>query len=118
MNEPPEPPPKLEGTPDGDASYFRGIRCPNCGEPNAEAAPYCRKCGWDLRRRSGGPNVGLILLFVFIGIPGLCLGGCFVYFGAGTIGPRGEGLPFVGVGLIGLAIFALTLYFAFLRKRK
>lgn len=125
MNEPPEPPPLIEGNSGGDAPYFRGLTCTNCGEPNAGTARYCRRCGKSLQSTPSGSKVALILLFVFLGVPGLCLGGCFAMAGASALlqpGGRGPGLQlgldFLLVGLVGLAVFSLTLYYAFLRKKK
>ncbi len=126
MNGPPEPPPKIPESPTRDASYFRGLTCPNCGEPNEQSARFCRKCGWNLRRISNGPSVALVLLFVFLGIPGLCLGGCMTFLSASTLMSSSEtnrrefpfSVVFLLLGLVGLTTFGLTLYFAFLRKRK
>lgn len=109
-----------------EAPYFRGSKCPNCGELNRPGTNLCEKCGTRLAG-STAPSVFLVLLFVFFGIPGLVFGGCSAMFGIMVLGEgtHGDARSFAtglavwfGLAAFGFGLFWFLLYAAFLRKRK
>jgi len=122
MNEPPIPPQSNE--PGQEAQYWRGQQCMNCGQMNAPGAPFCARCGKSLKRRSTAADVLLVLLFIVVGVPSLCLGGCLVILSGsialGYSGRTGVGSTFgaLALGLLGVAIFGGLLHLAFFRKKE
>jgi hypothetical protein len=88
-----------------------GSNCPNCGAFRPAGQTYCANCGYGQPRpASGGGNPLLplwIVLFVIIGLPAGCLGGCFLLM-TGTAGYSSSRVDFVVpllIGLAGVAIF-------------
>jgi hypothetical protein len=103
--------------PKEDGAYYRGITCPRCGEPNDVGVQYCKNCGWDLKGNRKY-NIAFIILFVVIGIPALCLGGCALWIGG--FETRGGKYDFsvTPVALVSFGVFALLLFLAFFWKKK
>lgn len=99
----------------GDSPYFRGQQCPNCGAFVETGTNTCPQCAASLRRTSGGLKVLWIILFVLLGLPSLCLGGCFLLIAPS--GASSNGALFAVLGLAGLGIFVLLLWLAFVKKR-
>lgn len=71
--------------------------CPHCYAQNPPGAKVCINCYRPLKRSAS--LAVWILLFVIVGLPGGCLGGCFLLLGGGTDDTT------IGLGLLGLLIF-------------
>ncbi len=92
-----------------------GLRCPRCGAFTGPGASKCEACGHDLN--VGAPrkkSVLWLLLFLFLGIPAGCLGGCFLLVGVG--GDSGT-LPLIPFGVLLLGAF-VSLLWLLVRKSK
>ena len=73
--------------------------CPKCQNPIEPGANNCWKCGNTNLQRSPSFTLWLVL-FIVLGVPAGCLGGCFLLMGSESTGPT----PFL-MGLIGAAAF-------------
>lgn len=123
MNEPPIPPPPMDS---GGSNWEQppGMACPHCGWllPQQKLA-FCPRCGKSLMpKTSSGWHVLWVVLFVMIGIPSLCLGGCLAVIAENSALRGSEQIirpPILGLGLgaVGVIIFAGLLYLA-LRSKK
>ena len=85
------------------------IICPKCRTELNESRAYCPVCGAQMQPASTGKIlllVGSILLFVVVGLPTMCLGGCFLLMSSGVGKGAGETIMY-GLGF--LAAFGVTL---------
>lgn len=88
-----------------------GSNCPNCGAFRPAGQVYCANCGYgqpQAAKGAGSPYLALwIVLFVIIGLPAGCLGGCFLILGASEGYPANSSDRFgmVALGLLGVAAF-------------
>ncbi len=59
-------------------------RCPNCGAYLPGSLAYCANCGYGRPAARPGANTAQliwVLLFILVGLPAGCLGGCFLLIG-------------------------------------
>ncbi len=87
--------------------------CPKCGAGNPARALQCANCGLSLRQK-GSKSVVWIALFVALGVPAGCLGGCFMLFASTSMSsPQAQpgAMALAAVGLVGIAIFGVLLWF-------
>lgn len=91
------------------------VTCPNCGAQRPAGIPYCSNCGYGMPGR--GPTrpspVVWIILFVLIGLPAGCLGGCFLLLSSG-----GSEVSWALLGLAGIAVFVLLLVMLIRKSRR
>ena len=96
------------------------MKCGQCGWEVDPNAPYCPRCGAQIRRQSTADTVWLvlaILLMLIVGAPALLLGGCFLILSPiGTPGTEAVQTAAIGIGLI--LVFVATLAFVIFRVRK
>lgn len=90
-----------------------GSNCPHCGAYRPTDQAYCANCGYGRpvgadRSRSATFAIWIVL-FVILGIPAGCVGGCFLMLGMGTAG-MGSDPALWGFVLGGLAVFGLLLW--------
>lgn len=109
MNSPPPPPIQNEGTP-----------CPNCGSFRPANQTYCANCGYGMVHQQPS-NTGLqvlwIVLFILIGLPAGCLGGCFLLVGLGSPSSTND-ITFWMFVAAGLGVFILLLWLMIRSFRK
>jgi hypothetical protein len=90
--------------------------CPNCGAGMDLDAVRCPHCGFEGEgvpgrgKASTAEKVLLGVLFVLVGVPAGLLGACMgMSTGSGAASYVGSGL-LVGMGLVGIGVFALLLW--------
>ena len=70
-----------------------GSRCPNCGAYLPGQQSYCANCGFGRPavgpRQNNTAQIVWVVLFILIGLPSLCMGGCFLLMGT-TAGANGH----------------------------
>lgn len=93
--------------------------CPNCGHILSDVDNFCPNCGRSRNERNSYPT-GHLLAFLLLGIPGLLMGGCGVYFTDLTVrSPGGVIAPVLvltlGSAIVGIGLFTITLR-AFVRE--
>ncbi|MFI5387743.1 MAG: zinc ribbon domain-containing protein [Fimbriimonadales bacterium] len=90
----------------------RSSTCPRCRTPVASGETVCRNCGARVTVRSSTPAIWIVL-FILIGAPAGCLGGCFLLMASGGGAPDGS---LFGLALLALAVFGFLLWML-VRKR-
>jgi hypothetical protein len=85
------------------------VACPNCGATIPHGSNYCASCGYGAPAPPARKNLNVLwlVLFVIVGIPAGCLGGCFMLIAGGPANiPNWQPLL---VGLAGVGVFVLLL---------
>ena len=94
------------------------IVCPRCGWQSEEGVPYCPQCGTSLGKPTTAQTVWLIvsiLLLVFVGLPALALGGCYLLMSTFS----GTDMTKVLLGAAGLlVVFVGTVWFFIYRIKR
>ena len=112
MNPHPIPPPGEVST---GQQYRKGRHCLNCGAYNEDGAAYCHQCG---KSTVNARAKTLIFLLIFLGLPGLVVGGCGLIVGlSALVGPKtppadSQMVNYVGFfpAAIGIPLFLFLLY--------
>lgn len=97
--------------------------CPRCGAFIPAEQSYCANCGYGMptgkRSGSNAAQVVWIVLFILIGLPAGCVGGCFVVL-LGNAPSSSQDLPIWLLALAGVGVFVglLTLMILSFRKKK
>jgi hypothetical protein len=104
----------MRGDPGMNQPPVQQAPCPSCGQPIPTPSSYCAHCGSrgpaTTKRASRAVDVWIVL-FILIGVPSFCLGGCFL-----LIDPAMDTTALFG--LIAIAIGAFLLGMLIRAKRK
>lgn len=96
-------------------------RCPNCGAYRPVGQGYCANCGWGkpVGAANSGAQIVWIVLFIVIGLPSACLGGCLLLIGMSSP-PNSEDWAFwlIMLAAIGVAVGLLVAMIMAFRKRR
>ncbi|MBC8066205.1 MAG: hypothetical protein H7Y17_15340 [Chlorobia bacterium] len=99
----------------------RGSQCPNCGSFRPAGQVYCANCGYGrpthAQASSNTAQIVWIVLFILIGLPAGCLGGCFLVLGGG-FGGTDVSFWLLTMGSLVVFLGLLVMLILSFRKRK
>jgi hypothetical protein len=87
-----------------------GTRCRNCGTINPLEYKVCYNCG---QRLAGTNRVLWLVLFLVVGIPGCCLGSCFL-----SMANPSQDAVTLFFGIAGVAVFLFLLVMLIRNEKK
>jgi hypothetical protein len=99
----------------------QGSTCPNCGAFRPAGQMYCANCGYGMSVQpaaNSGLQVLWTVLFVIIGLPAGCLGGCFLLVGVNAPTNSDDwGFWLLTLGAFALFVGLLTLMIRSYKRR-
>lgn len=101
----------------------QGSYCPNCGAYRPGNQAYCANCGYgrpvNIPQPTNNMFILWLVLFIIIGLPAGCLGGCFLLLGASSGYPVNRAdIGFWALTFGGVAIFIGLLVATIMSARK